>query len=116
VFVVLAQNQRTFVERVDFINTAGYLAGGDAREQAGFRGRGPTRVITDMGVLEPDPATRELMLTAVHAGVEVADVRAATGWPLRVASPLAVTDPPTAHELAVLRDLRALTALAHRGP
>jgi glutaconate CoA-transferase subunit B len=116
VFVVLAQNRRTFVERVDFITTAGFLDGGEARERAGFRGRGPTRVITDMGVLEPDPVTRELMLTAVHAGVDVADVRAATGWALRVASPLAVTEPPTSHELAVLRDLRARTALAHRGP
>jgi glutaconate CoA-transferase subunit B len=68
-----------------------------------------------MGVLEPDPVTRELMLTAVHAGVDVAEVRAATGWQLRVASSLVVTEPPTALELAVLRDLRERTALAHRG-
>ena len=42
-------------------------------------------VITDLGVLEPDPASCELVLRQVHPGVEVADVVAATGWPLQVA-------------------------------
>jgi acyl CoA:acetate/3-ketoacid CoA transferase beta subunit len=62
-------------------------------------------VITDLGVLEPDPETKELMLTQVHDGVSVDDARAATGWPLRVAGKVATTEPPTAQELGALREL-----------
>jgi glutaconate CoA-transferase subunit B len=64
-------------------------------------------VITDLGVLEPDPSTCELTLTRIHPGVNVADVRAQTGWPLVVGEPLTVTSPPTETELAALRSLIA---------
>ena len=40
-----------------------------------------------------------------HAEVE--QVLAATGWPLRVREPLAVTEPPSTRELGELRRLRA---------
>jgi acyl CoA:acetate/3-ketoacid CoA transferase beta subunit len=64
-------------------------------------------VITDLGVLEPDPATKELTLTEVHEGVEIDQVRAATGWALRVADTVTVTERPTAEELGALRELTA---------
>ncbi len=86
-----------------------------ARVGADIAGAGPTVVITDLGVLEPDPADHELTLTAVHPGISVDDVRAATGWPLRVTGTVAVTSPPSAEELQVLRDLKERTAVAHRG-
>ena len=63
-------------------------------------------MITDLGVLEPDPETRELVLTQLHPGVTVDDARAATGWELAVASTLDHDAPPTTEELATLRDLR----------
>jgi glutaconate CoA-transferase subunit B len=64
-------------------------------------------IITDLGVLRPDPDSREFTLTAVHVGVSADQATAATGWPLRVAADLAVTEPPTAAELRALRALRA---------
>jgi glutaconate CoA-transferase subunit B len=104
--VVIAQHdQRTFVERLDFVTTVGHGDGPAARERLGFRGAGPSAVITDLGLLEPDPATRELVLTHVHPGVEVDQVQEATGWELRVADAVAVTEPPTAQELDALREL-----------
>jgi glutaconate CoA-transferase subunit B len=115
VVVIMRQDVRTFVERVDFITTPGFLDGGDARERAGLRGRGPIRVVTDLGVLEPDPASRELVLTAVHPGVSVERVRASTGWDLTVADALATTAPVTAAELQMLRELRERTERAHAG-
>jgi glutaconate CoA-transferase subunit B len=89
--VVVRQSRRAFVDEVDFVTSSGRLE----------------QVITDLGVLRPNPETGELMLTALHPGVEVEDVCAATGWSLRVAERLETTAPPTDRELAALRGLQA---------
>ena len=110
VFVVLRQSRRGFVERVDFRTSVGYGDGPGDRERLGLPGKGPVLVITDLGVLRPDPRTCELTLTNVHAGVTVEQVRAATGWDLAVAADVAETEPPTAEELKALRDLQGADA------
>jgi glutaconate CoA-transferase subunit B len=92
--VMLRQSPRTFVRDVDFLTT---------------RGDGVTAVVTDLGVLEPDPETGELTLTSIHPGVSREDALAATGWELRVAEDLEVGEPPSATELAALRALRTVT-------
>ena len=107
VIITLRHNTRAFVDQVDFITSLGHGDGGDHRERLGLRGRGPQVVITDLGVLRPDPVTRELVLTSVHPGVTVEQVRDATGWELRVSDQLAETPAPTAEELDVLRTLQA---------
>jgi glutaconate CoA-transferase subunit B len=105
VLIVMRQSPRTFVERVDFVTSVGFGTGGADRERYGFRGHGPRAVVTDVGILEPDPKTRELVLTHLHHGVTEDDARMATGWELRIAEQVAATDPPTARELEVLRAL-----------
>ena len=112
VFVIMRQSKRGFVDKVEFVTSAGHLTGGDWREREGLPGRGPTTVITDLGVLEPDPQSRELTLTHTHPGVAVDDVVAATGWPLAVADDLSETPAPTEGELAALRGLHERTAAA----
>jgi glutaconate CoA-transferase subunit B len=76
-------------------------------------GDGPAIVITDLGVLSPDPESNELRLTAVHPGVEVDQVRSATGWALAIDADLATTGPPSDNELEVLRSLKTRTEAAH---
>jgi glutaconate CoA-transferase subunit B len=93
-YVMLKHSPRTFVEQLDFRTTSG---------------DGVTCVVTDLGVLEPDPASKELTLTELHPGVTADDVRAATGWQLAVASPLRTSEPPTAPELEALRALKPAT-------
>ena len=115
VLITLRQGKRAFVETLDFVTSAGHLDGGEARARLRLPGKGPTAVITDLGILTPDPETRELTLTNLHPGVEVAAVKEATGWPLKVATDPATTEQPTARELEVLRDLKARTARAHGG-
>ncbi len=105
VIVITRQSTRSFVERVDVVTSLGHGSGDDERRRLGLRGLGPRLVITDLGELEPDDATGELVLTRVHPGVEVAAVRAATGWDLRVAGNVTGTPPPTQRELSVLRHL-----------
>lgn len=89
------------------VTSAGALDGPGARSALGLPGRGVTTVITDLGVLTLDEQAGELCLIAVHEGVAVAGVVAATGWPLRVSASVSVEPPPTATELAALRELLA---------
>ena len=105
VFVVLRHGTRAFVDRVDFVTSVGYGDGPGYRERLGLRGRGPVLIITDLGLLEPDPYTCELTLTTVHPGVDVDAVRAATGWEIAISERLRRTPPPTAEELTALREL-----------
>jgi glutaconate CoA-transferase subunit B len=107
VIVIVRQSTRTFVDTVDFVTSVGFGDGPGARERLGLRGAGPRTVITDLGVLEPDPDTCELTLTALHPGVTAEQARAATGWELAVADDLTRTEPPTAAELDTLRALQA---------
>jgi glutaconate CoA-transferase subunit B len=72
-------------------------------------------VISDLGILTPDPHTKEMTLTSVHPGVTVEQVVAATGWPLKVVREVKTTPPPTEKELAVLRELNERTARAQAG-
>lgn len=115
VLITLRQSKRAFVEKLDFVTSGGYLDGGDSREKLGVAGRGPSAVITDLGILTPDPATRELTLTSLHPGVTVEQAVASTGWPLKVASNVSIASPPTASELAALRGLHERTRRAHSG-
>lgn len=107
VVIVAPHSTRTFVPRLDFVTTVGHGDGPGARRKLGLRGRGPSAVVTDLGLLEPDPESKELVLTQVHEGVTAEAAQEATGWDLRVADDLRVTEPPTAAELEALRELVA---------
>lgn len=115
VLIVLRQSRRAFVEKVEFITSAGFLGGGDERRMLGIPGAGPKAVITDLGVLTPDPKTRELTLTQIHPGVTLAQAKAATGWDLKASPDLVTTEEPDPEDLRVLRDLKRRTEIAHSG-
>jgi glutaconate CoA-transferase subunit B len=106
VLIVVRHTTRNFVAKVDFVTTFGHGTGLGDRKKHDLPGAGPVAVITDLGILRPDPATAELVLTEVHPGVTVDQVRAATGWGLRIADPLGVTAPPTEEEISALRALK----------
>ena len=69
VIVVARQSHRAFVEQVDFVTSVGYGSGPGDRERLGLTGAGPKKIITDLGVLEPDPVTLEFTLTGFYPGV-----------------------------------------------
>ena len=112
-FITIAMSQRTFVERLPFVTSFGHGRGREDRAALGLKTRGPTRIMTDLCVLEPDPETKEFGVVSVHPGVTQEAVRAACGWPLRFSATVAETPPPTEQELRVLRELHARTAKAH---
>jgi glutaconate CoA-transferase, subunit B len=108
VIVVLRHSPRAFVDQVDFITSVGFGEGQGSRERLGLTGAGPVKVITNLGVLEPDPQTCELVLTGVYPGVSVSDVQGSTGWDLKVSADLAEIPPPSSAELTALRALIAM--------
>ncbi|MGA7172960.1 MAG: CoA-transferase subunit beta [Candidatus Dormiibacterota bacterium] len=107
IIVVVRQSQRTFVKELDFVTSVGFGHGPGDRERLGHTGAGPTMVITDLGVLRPDPETCELTLTSLHPGVELDQAIAATGWRLAVADNVLRSLPPTERELLALRAFRS---------
>ena len=103
VFVVMRRHDpRSFTETLDFCTTPGP----DRALAEGIRplGIGVTRVITELGILARDGIGDELRLTAVHPGVTVEQVRAATGWELRTAARVGTVPPPSDEGLRMLRE------------
>lgn len=101
-YFISPHQKRRFPERCDFRTSAGFLGGRAERQAAGLRGGGPATVVTDLGLLEPDE-TGELILAAVHPGVDPEQARQNTGWDLKVSPALRRTEPPAAEELEILR-------------
>jgi glutaconate CoA-transferase subunit B len=113
VYVVINHSDRAMMDKLDFISTAGFLTGGDARQKAGIRGKGPSVVITDLCIMRPDAETKELTVTEIHPGITRDKIKEATGWPIRFAAQVEDTAAPRADELEALRALLKRTAEAH---
>ena len=116
VIVTLKHSTRTFVKDVDFITTLGFGRDGQARRGKTTIGKGPVLVITDLCILKPEAETNELVVVSLHPGVTRQQVIDATGWAVRFADVVNTTDEPSAKEIAVLRELKRVTAEAHSQP
>jgi glutaconate CoA-transferase subunit B len=107
VFVIMRQSRRSFVERIDFRTSPGNLGGaGQAeriRREGGWLGRGPSIVLTDLGVYRFDE-TGEMRLETLHPGATLDAVRETIGWDIKVAPDLATTPLPTPDELRLIRE------------
>jgi len=113
IFIIMAQGKRSFVDKLDFITSLGHGEGGDHPRRLGVKTKGPTRLMTDLAIFEPDPETKEMMVTSIHPGVTREQIQDNIGWPVRYAPTVAETPAPSAQELEVLRELHARTARAH---
>jgi glutaconate CoA-transferase subunit B len=113
IFIIMAQSKRSFAAKLDFITSMGHGEGGDHRARLGLKTKGPTKLVTDLCIFEPDRVSREMTVTSIHPGVTRAQIADNTGWDVRYAANVAETKPPTGDELTVLRELHARTARAH---
>ncbi len=97
---------RRFIEKVDFITTPGFLYGPGAREEEGLsEDTGPTRVITDLCLMDFEPESKRMRLIATHPGIKVDDVIKATGFELIIADDVETTKPPTVEDLRLLHEV-----------
>ncbi|MGH2734670.1 MAG: CoA-transferase subunit beta [Actinomycetota bacterium] len=113
IFVVTRHGPKMFVPEIDFVTSFGHGTGAGHRERLGLTTKGPSLVVTDLCLLRPDPATKELSVVSIHEGVAHEDIEQNTGWPVKFADVVERTPAPTEAEVEVLRELHARTARAH---
>jgi glutaconate CoA-transferase, subunit B len=113
IFIIMSHSRRGFAEKLDFVTSLGHGEGGDHRARLGVNTKGPTKLITDLCVFEPDPVTKEMTVVSIHPRVTPDEIDANTGWKVKYAANIAPTPDPSAQELAVLRELHARTKRAH---
>ena len=104
VFVIVRQSRRSFVERIDFRTSPGRAAAGDGdRAAQGWIGRGPSVVVTDLGIYH-FAESGQMRVDSLHPGATLEEVLGSTGWDLEVAEPLAETTAPSSRELELVRE------------
>lgn len=116
IFIVMPQSRRTFVEKLDFLTSLGHGPTGRERAALGLRTHGPTLLVTDLCTMRPDAVTNEFEVVTIHPGTPREKIADSTGWPVRFKADSSETQPPTPHELEVLRDLHERTRRAHAAP
>jgi len=111
IIMVTHEPKRFAADKVSYISSPGYLDGGNGRDQYGFVGGGPSAIVTTLGILRPDPLTKEFALDAWFAFSSVDEIKANTGWDLKVSPEARVVPEPTEAELAALRQVDETGAL-----
>lgn len=101
---IIIHERRRFLERVEYITSPGFLTGGNSRWEAGLRGNGPDRVITDLAIMDFEPESKRMRVVSLHPGVTRQQVQEATGFELLFCNDLVETPPPTEIELSILRN------------
>ena len=102
--VMMLHEKRRFPERVDFLTTPGYLNGPGQREKLGFPGRGPSVVVSTMGILRFHDETKEMYLESYHPGVTINQIKQNTGWDLIIAANVKETEKPDLESIRILRE------------
>jgi len=103
--VLMRQDTRKFVEKLDYLTTPGYLSGPGTREMVGLpRDTGPYRVITQLGVMGFDKESKRMMLISTHPGVYVKDIVDNSGFKLIIPELVPTTVEPSVEELRLLRE------------
>jgi glutaconate CoA-transferase subunit B len=101
--IIMNHEKRRFARKVQYITSPGFGSGGKWRARKGLSGGGPSKVITSMGIFSFDGESREMVLASHHPGVTVKQIKAETGWPLKIAENVSETLPPNDDELAAVR-------------
>ena len=101
--IFMQHDRRKFVRQLDYLTSPGWLDGPAAREKAGLARGGPAAVITDMGILRFDRASRQMVLACCHPGVTPQQVLDKMEFNVAVQD-ATQTPAPTAGELEILRD------------
>ena len=100
--IVMKHQKRRFVEHVDYVTSPGWVDGPEGRRKAGLAPRkGPQAVVTELGILRFDAATRRMYLSEYYPGVTPEQIQENTGFQLDL-SRAAEASPPEDSVLEIL--------------
>ncbi len=110
---VLTMRGGEFVEKLEYVTSPGYLDGGDARDRSGLfpQGSGPSKLITQKGIFEFDPVTKEMYLAEIHPRNTVEDIKKDVPWDLKISDTLTETKPPAEEEIEFIRKFAPAAAM-----
>jgi len=102
---ILTLRGGSFVNKLDYVTSPGYLDGGDRRDRSGLfpKGSGPSMLISTQGIFRFDAVTKEMYLAKIHPGVKVEDIQKEVPWDLKIAPDLSQTEAPTTEEIDFIR-------------
>jgi glutaconate CoA-transferase subunit B len=103
IVVIMTQEKRKMVKKLDYLTSPGFLDGPGARERVGLTGGGPSLVVTNLCQMDFDPETKRIRLSTVHPSVSVQQVLDNSGFDLIVPEKVPTTELPTCEELTLLR-------------
>ncbi|MBN1662301.1 MAG: ketoacid-CoA transferase [Deltaproteobacteria bacterium] len=103
VIVFMQHEKRRFVQKLDYLTSVGWYRGGDSRKKLGLKRGGPIAVVTNLGVMTFDDATKEMVLAEYYPGIAVRRIVESTGFAIDVSKAVEAA-PPAAEDLRILRD------------
>ena len=105
ILILIGHSKRTFVEKVDFITSPGYIDGPGGRERNGLKWGGPTAAISDLGIMQFDEGTKEMYVEYTFPGVTVDQIKEHTAWDIKVSPTIKEYEPPTESEIEIIRHI-----------
>jgi glutaconate CoA-transferase, subunit B len=101
---VAKQSKSTFVNKVDFLTTAGYLGGSGEREKAGLpRDTGPYRVVTQLGIYGFNPQIKKMELVSIHPGENIENIINNSNFEITIPNSPVMSPVPPPEYLEILR-------------
>jgi len=101
--IFMKQEKRKFKKKLDYLTSPGYLDGPDGREKAGLSAGGPSRVITDMGIMGFDELTKKMYLKGHYPGITPEMILQNMEFEIDISRSEEVA-PPTPEDLTILRE------------
>jgi len=105
IIIAAKQSKQTFVTKLDFLTTAGYLDGPGAREGAGLpKDTGPYRIVTQLGVYGFNEMSKRIELVSLHPGESIESVKANSSFNILIRDKLDASPTPPPEYLRLLRE------------
>jgi glutaconate CoA-transferase, subunit B len=105
IIIAAKQSKQTFVNKLDFLTTAGYLTGPGAREKAGLpRGTGPYRIVTQLGIYGFNTESKRVELVSVHPAETIESVKENSSFDIIIPKKYGASPVPPPDYLKILRE------------
>ncbi len=105
VIILMKHEKRRFPIKVSYNTSPGFLNGGNSRKEAGLKGGGPSKLISDLAVMDFEPGSHRMRVRSIHPGITREQIQDSTGFDLLWAEDLNVTTAPTKIQLEIIHQL-----------